>query len=349
VPALQEERNGVGDLPQRLSHALPAPAEGHESSLNGMQGISVVVPVYNSAPTLGPLLCRLRNVLSSLGLPYEAILVNDGSRDASWQQIEALARDYPELRGFNLMRNYGQHNALLCGIREARYDVIVTLDDDLQNPPEEIPLLLEKLTEGYDVVYGTPAAANHGLLRNTASWITKVVLHETMGAATAKSVSSFRAFRTNVREGFSHFSSPNVSIDVLLTWGTSRFASIPVRHYPRKVGPSNYTFMKLVSHAFGLITGFSLLPLQVATFVGFSFTLVGIAVFLYVLLNFVIRGASVPGFTFLACMIAIFSGVQLFALGIFGEYLARIHFRTMERPVYLVRTQTETVNNDEQS
>jgi undecaprenyl-phosphate 4-deoxy-4-formamido-L-arabinose transferase len=347
--AARRETRLVGDPQGLLPRSLLAPAERLEATLDGMQGISVVVPVYNSAPTLGPLLCRLRDVLSSLGLPYEAILVNDGSRDASWQQIEALARDYPELRGFNLMRNYGQHNALLCGIREARYDVIVTIDDDLQNPPEEIPLLLKKLAEGHDVVYGTPATANHGLLRNTASWLTKVVLHGMMGAANAKSVSSFRAFRTNVRDAFAHFSSPNVSIDVLLTWGTSRFASVPVRHDPRKVGVSNYTFMRLVTHAFGLITGFSLLPLQVATFIGFFFTLVGVAVFLYVLLNYVIRGASVPGFTFLACMIAIFSGVQLFALGIFGEYLARIHFRTMERPVYLVRTQTGTCDHAQHS
>ena len=307
--------------------------------MNKPGGISVVVPVYNSATTLQPLLCRLRAVHASIDLPYEVILVNDGSRDASWAQIEALLEEFPELRGFDLMRNYGQHNALLCGIRKARYDVIVTIDDDLQNPPEEIPVLLAKLQEGYDVVYGVPAAASHGFLRNTASWLTKVVLQESMGATSAKSVSSYRAFRTHVRDAFRHYSSPNVSIDVLLTWGTNRFGSVPVRHDRRAAGESNYTFMKLVSHAFSLITGFSLLPLQVATFVGFAFTFVGFGVFLYALLNYLVRDVTVPGFTFLACLIAIFSGVQMFALGVFGEYLARIHFRTMERPVYLVREQ----------
>ena len=305
--------------------------------MDGIEGISVVVPVYNSEATLQPLVTRLRAVLKPLCLPHEIILVNDGSRDASWRRIEALAGEFSELRVLDLMRNYGQHNALLCGIREARYDVTVTLDDDLQNPPEELPLLLAKLQEGYDVVYGTPTTASHGFLRNAASWLTKVVLQETMGASSAKSVSSYRAFRTRIRDAFCHYSSPNVSIDVLLTWGTNRFASTEVRHDQRVAGASTYTFMKLMSHAFSMITGFSLLPLQIATFLGFAFTFVGLAVFLFVLLNYLVRGATVPGFTFLACTIAIFSGVQMFALGIFGEYLARIHFRTMERPVYLVR------------
>jgi len=307
--------------------------------LDRIDEVSVVVPVYNSELTLRPLLERLRTVHTSLGLRHEVILVNDGSRDGSWRQIEALADAFPEMRGIDLMRNYGQHNALLCGIRAARFNVIVTLDDDLQNPPEEITRLLAKLAEGYDVVYGTPATARHGPFRNSASWLTKLVLQEAMGAASAGSVSSYRAFRTRVRDAFTHYSSPNVSIDVLLTWGTNRFDSVPVRHDSRTEGTSNYTFMKLVSHAFSLVTGFSLLPLQVATFAGFTFTLVGIGVFLFVLLNYLIRDATVPGFTFLACIIAIFSGVQLFALGVMGEYLARIHFRTMERPVYLVREQ----------
>jgi glycosyltransferase involved in cell wall biosynthesis len=134
-----------------------------------IDGISVVVPVYNSETTLHALLQRLKLVLGPYGIPYEVILVNDGSRDGSWREIETLALEYPELRGIDLMRNYGQHNALLCGIREAQFGVTVTLDDDLQNPPEEIPHLLAKLDEGYDVVYGTPAAAQHGLLRNAAS------------------------------------------------------------------------------------------------------------------------------------------------------------------------------------
>jgi undecaprenyl-phosphate 4-deoxy-4-formamido-L-arabinose transferase len=312
-------------------------------------GISVVIPVYNSATTLRPLVNRLLLVLDSLPCPHEVILVNDGSRDDSWRHIEALVAEVPALRGIDLMRNYGQHNALLCGIREACYPVIVTLDDDLQNPPEEIPLLLAKLQEGFDVIYGTPEMKHHGVFRNVASWLTKLVLQETMGARGARRVSSFRAFRTPVRDAFSHYSSPNVSIDVLLTWGTNRFGSVKVRHHPRADGASNYTLMKLVAHASSVVTGYSIVPLHVATLLGFAFTFVGVGVFLFVLLNYLIRGATVPGFTFLASIIAIFSGVQLFTLGIFGEYLARIHFRTMERPVYRVRERLAGGDNEREA
>jgi undecaprenyl-phosphate 4-deoxy-4-formamido-L-arabinose transferase len=158
-----------------------------------------------------------------------------------------------------------------------------------------------------------------------------------MGAQTARKVSAFRVFRTAMREAFDDYRSPFVSIDVLLTWGSTRFASLPVEHRPRASGVSNYTFRKLVMHAINMMTGFSVLPLQLASVVGFSFTLLGIAVLIYVVGRYFIQGGSIPGFPFLASTIAIFSGAQLFALGIIGEYLARMHFRMMERPTYAVR------------
>lgn len=309
-------------------------------------GISVVVPVYRSEAMLRMLVDRLLAVCGQLAQPFEIILVNDGSPDGSWFQIETLAEEDPVVRGIDLMRNYGQHNALLCGVRAARYGVIVTLDDDLQNPPEEIPVLLARLEEGFDVIYGVPRKGAHGRYRRVASWLTKVVLQHGMGAAHATSVSSFRAFRTPVRNAFTHYNSPDVSLDVLLTWGTTRFASVPVHHAARPIGSSNYTFMKLVTHAFSLVTGFSLLPLQLATWLGFVFTVFGLVIAAYVMLNFLVHGGTVPGFTFLACLVAIFAGVQLFALGMIGEYLARVHFRTMGRPSYLVRTHDRVVWHD---
>ena len=163
-----------------------------------------------------------------------------------------------------------------------------------------------------------------------------MALASQMGAETARNVSAFRVFRTRLREGFQDYRSPSVSIDVLLTWATSRFTAIKVRHAPRAAGVSGYTFGKLIRHAFNLMTGFSTLPLQFASIVGFAFFLFGMSILAYVLVNTLIHGSAVPGFAFLASMIAIFSGAQLFALGIFGEYLARIHFRTMDRPTYVM-------------
>ena len=300
--------------------------------------VSVVVPVYNSQGTLTELTARLSVVLSEAAQSFELILVNDGSRDESWQVIEQLAVEHDWVHGINLMRNYGQHNALLAGIRIAAYEVIVTIDDDLQNPPDEIPRLLDKLAEGYDVVYGAPQQEQHGFFRDMASRVTKIALQGAMGAETARHVSAFRVFRTQVRDAFDNYRGPYVSIDVLLTWGTSRFAAIQVRHEPRLVGASNYTFRKLMTHALNMMTGFSTLPLQLASWIGFGFTFFGLIVLAYVIGRYLIQGGSVPGFPFLASIVAVFSGAQLFALGIIGEYLARMHFRMMDRPPYVIRS-----------
>ena len=235
------------------------------------------------------------------------------------------------------MRNYGQHNALLCGIRAAKYDLVVTMDDDLQHPPEEIPRLLARLEEGFDVVYGAPKAEQNGLVRALASRITRLALSAAVGRDVAKNVSAFRVFPTQLREAFAAYQSPFVSIDVLLTWATTRFGATTVAFQPRHSGSSNYTFTKLVRHAFDMMTGFSTAPLQLASLIGFTCTLFGLAVFIYVFVRFCLEG-SVPGFPFLASIIAIFSGAQLFALGVIGEYLARMHFRSMKRPAYVVRT-----------
>jgi glycosyltransferase involved in cell wall biosynthesis len=300
-------------------------------------GLSIVIPVYNGALTVRELVAQLMQTLPALAESFEIILVNDGSRDTSWQTIAELARQHARVRGIDLMRNYGQHNAVLCGIRAAQHTVVVTMDDDLQHPPSELPKLLDKLAEGCDVVYGPPEHEQHGLLRDLASQITKLALRSAMGAETARHVSAWRVFRTSLREAFKNYESPFVSIDVLLTWGTTRFGSVSVRHDARRAGVSNYTLRKLVAHAVNMATGFSVLPLQLASLIGFGFTLFGMAVLVYVLARYLIEGGSVPGFPFLASTIAVFSGAQLFALGIIGEYLARMHYRIMDKPAYVAR------------
>jgi undecaprenyl-phosphate 4-deoxy-4-formamido-L-arabinose transferase len=301
-------------------------------------GISVVVPVYRSEPILPELVQRLGNALVRLTSSYELILVNDSSPDRSWDVICKLADRNPWIHPMNLMRNYGQHNALLCGIRASQYDVIVTVDDDLQHPPEEIHKLLAKLAQGFDVVYGTPEREEHGFLRDLASLTTKMALQNVMGASIARQVSAFRAFRAEVAGAFSHYEGAFVSIDVLLTWGTNRFAAVPVVHEPRKQGASGYTFRKLITHAMNMMTGFTTLPLQIASLVGFAFTFFGFCVLAYVVTRYFTHGDPVPGFPFLASIVAVFSGAQLFALGIIGEYLARMHLRSLQKPPYVVRS-----------
>ena len=308
--------------------------------ISGMS-VSVVIPVFNAEPNLVELHRQLMPVLAALVERFEVILVEDCSRDRSWDVVRQLALEDERVRGIRLNRNYGQHNALLCGIRAARYDVIVTMDDDLQHPVSEIHLLLEALAAGHEVAYGTSNEPQHDLWRNLASRLTKLALQSAMGAKSAAQVSAFRAFPTRLRAAFEDYRSPNVSIDVLLTWATQRFTGVPVKHAPRLAGESNYTIRKLITHAFNLMTGFSTLPLKLASVVGFVFTLFGFGVLAWVLGRYFISGASVPGFAFLASIIAIFSGAQMFTLGIFGEYLARMYGRTMERPAYVVGERSE--------
>jgi len=308
------------------------------------ESISIVVPVFNSQDTLRPLCTRLIDVMNSMRVDFEIILVNDGSRDSSWAVILDLAKQNSFIKGINLMRNFGQHNALLCGIREAQYDYTVTIDDDLQHKPESIPVLWAKLHEGYGVVYGSPKEERHGLFRDAASVLTKAALSSVMNAKSARHVSAFRIFKTKIRDAFDSFHSPNVSIDVLLTWGTDRIGYVEVDHDPRTNGVSHYNFAKLVNHAMNLMTGFSTLPLRISTWLGFATVIFGIVVLLYVLVRYLINGGAVPGFSFLASIISIFAGAQLFTLGIFGEYLGRMYLRAMEKPSYVIQSTSDPKN-----
>ena len=296
--------------------------------------ISVIVPIYRGEALVSPLVERLRKFLPTISQKYEVILVNDGSPDNSWKVIEQLAQKHNWIRGVRLMRNYGQHNATLCGMRLARYEVTVTMDQDLQHPPEEIPILLTELEKGFDVVYGSPKKLPQGLIRNLLTASTKQILSNVMGIHSVKNISAFRAFRTHLRSAFENFQSPTMIVDVLLSWGTSRFASVEVNI--AGTTSSNYNYIGLVKMALLVLTSYSTRPLRLASWIGFMMTLFGLSVFVYVVAIYFSQG-SLPGFPFLASIIALFSGAQLFTLGIFGEYLARIFDRSMDRPAYIVQ------------
>jgi glycosyltransferase involved in cell wall biosynthesis len=295
---------------------------------------SVVIPVYRGSQTLNTLVERLAATLPEVFDSYEVILVDDGSPDNSWDVIKKITDKYEFARGIHLMRNYGQHNATLCGVRAARFELIATMDQDLQHPPEEIPVLLAKLNEGFDVVYGAPKILPQGFLRNLLTSNTKLILANVMGVPSVRNISAFRLFRTELREAFVNFQNPTLIIDVLLSWGTTRFTYVQVDIAPAE--SSNYNFFALVKVALLILTGYSTLPLRMASFIGFFLTLFGFGVFVYVFFVYLTLG-SLPGFPFLASIISLFSGAQLFTLGIFGEYLARIFDRSMDRPSYVIK------------
>ena len=299
--------------------------------------ISVVIPVYNSESTLAELVHRLDDVLRGCSETFEIILVNDGSHDRSWDLIVELAVVYPCVGGLNMMRNYGQHNALLAGIQQAQYEIIVTIDDDLQHPPEELPKLLAKMNEGYDVVYGKPAYRHHSLWRNLSSKVFKTISGVVLGAEMASHSSAFRTFRAILRRGFENFTDAHLSVDVLLSWSANKVTHVLVDHQVRRVGESSYTLPKLMTLALSMLTGYSILPLRVASAIGLGTSLFGLSLFFYVVIRRVLQTNYVPGFAFLAAEIALFAGLQFFAIGIIGEYLARLHFRTMGKPAYVIR------------
>lgn len=298
--------------------------------------ISVVIPCYYSGANLPEVVSALHSCLPEIAAEYEILLVNDGSTDDTWPQIQRACEADARVVGINLMRNFGQHNALLAGINAAKHEFIVTMDDDLQHPPAEIPLLLARLDEA-DVVYGVPKSEQHGWWRDLSSIAAKFMLERLLDVSFASDTSAFRAFRREIVRAFSTYVGPFVDIDALLIWGTRRIAAVEVRHAPRKHGSSNYSFSKLVRHAINMATAYSGLPLRFASMVGFVFTLFGIFSFGYVVRQYVIHGVVAQGFTFLASIISIFAGAQLFSIGILGEYLARVHFRTMGYPSVVVR------------
>jgi len=297
---------------------------------------SVVIPVYRGEHTLELLLTRLADVLPVCAEKFEVLLVNDGSPDHSWDVIEALTQQYSWVRGIKLMRNYGQENATLCGIREARNDVIVTMDDDLQHNPVDLPKLLAKLNEGCDVVYGVPRVRGQVWWKSIFSAIVKWAISSVMGVRTIRDISAYKAFRAQLKEAFLFINSPDVQIDVLLSWAATRFASVEIEEAPRTVGTSNYNFMKLIKVSLLVLTNYTTIPLRLASIAGFLFTIIGFFVLLYVIVVYFTLG-SIPGFTFLISTVSIFSGVQLFALGIIGEYLARLFERSSGRPPYVVQ------------
>lgn len=298
-------------------------------------GVSVCVPVFGSTRSLYELCDRVVSALSDRDV--EIVLVDDGSTRQTWGAIEELA-ERSEIVGIRLGRNAGQHAALLAGIRAAKFDTIVTMDDDLQNPPEEIPSLLAILEQrsDIDVVYGYAARQAQRGWRRAGSQILRRILSRLLRIDGAAHLSPFRAFRTRLRDGFREEVGPGVSIDALLAWSTDAFASVEVEHTERHEGRSGYTFSSLRRFAVDVITGYSTAPLRFVTLLGLLSSVFGLVVLFFVLGRYLTSGVTVAGFPFLASLIALFSGAQMLSLGIIGEYLGRTHVRVMGRPTYVI-------------
>jgi glycosyltransferase involved in cell wall biosynthesis len=303
--------------------------------------VSIVIPCYRTPGTLPELTRRVSAVMNEHNLRYEVILVVDGSPDSTWDAASDVAAEDDHVRAIRLARNYGQHNAIIAGVRAAAYDVVVTMDDDLQHPPEEIPKLLAALTDDVDLVYGVPDVEEHGFARSLASRGIKAGMSMAMNVPNARLLGAFRAFRTFLRQGFDLVNGPHVSVDVALSWGTTRVAAAKVTMNERQSGRSGYTFAGLVKHTVNMLVGYSTTPLRLVTWFGFLVGFAGLALFARLLWQYYRGDTTVAGFTTIASLIAIVAAVQMIAIGVLGEYVGRIHAGGMGRPTYVIRERTD--------
>lgn len=297
--------------------------------------ISFVVPVYNGARMVEALCARLAPVGRAFGI-YEIVLVDDGSRDNSCQVIRQLQKSVTEICFVQLSRNFGQHNATLAGLAQARGAIMVTLDQDLQHPPEEIPCLVEKLNEGFDVVYGLPKKRPHSLFRNLSSEFSKWIARQILSTSLRGNFSSFRAIRAWVVSEVVQYNTSYIYLDGFISWTTANVGGVIVQN-PKSEFESQYTFSKLIKHGFNLLVNFSIRPLQLASVAGFISALVGLVLAAVVVINKLMYGAPVQGWTSLVVLVLVIGGVQIAFLGLIGEYIGRILMNTNRAPNYVIR------------
>lgn len=299
--------------------------------------LSVVIPIHNSASTISQLLQRTVAAIAKISPDFEIILVDDGSSDDSWAAIQSHSKQYGDkIVAIQLMRNYGQHNTLMCGLNIARGEYVVTMDDDLQNPPEEIPKLLAHINaHQLDLVYGCPSRRNHAAWRNVGSHIVwhfyKTVFRNPI------TPTPFRIMRRQLARSVLFYDLNFTYLDGLLAWCTSRIDGIEVEHKPRAHGTSGYSVSKLLGLALNLYTNFSLIPLQIVSGLGLVTAATGFMVGTYYLIQYLASNIAVPGFASTIIAVLILGGAQLLALGVMGEYLGRLHLNVNRKPQYVVR------------
>ena len=308
--------------------------------------ISVCIPCYYSEKTLGIVVEQIQQEFRKRGAEYQLVLVNDGSTDGTWPLIQKLCSEDEHITGVNLSKNYGQPAAKLAALKYATGDAVVFMDDDGQHPAAGIFQLTEKLAEGYDVVYASFQHKQHsGLKKLTSNFHNR--LAEKMGTK-PKGVrrSSFVAWSRMVVDAVLEYQSPFVSIGSYLMTITSRFANVPMTHQKRIHGRSGYNFKKLMKMWMNLFISFSMLPLRMATYLGFVFSGAGFLGILYLLLRQLIRPIRVSGYASTMVVVLFVGGIVMIMLGIIGEYVGRTYMTVSNMPQYRIR---ETANAEADS
>lgn len=298
--------------------------------------ISIVIPVYNSENSLQPLYQKIEAALNQYD--WEMILVNDCSEDSSWGAMQGLAAHDKRIKTYNLTNNFGQHNAIMCGLNQVSGSHIVTMDDDLQHPPEEIAKLLESHAKsGFPVVYGQYKKKKHGSFRDWFSKSINRALSKVTG--TGYNVTSFRLMTRAVVEELVKITMHNVMIDVLIKdiVHPTQVGHVLVRHDPRTIGESNYSMGKLAKYALNMIFNYTTLPLKIGVFLGITFSAVSIVIGVYYIFHYFIYGITVKGWTSLLVLLTLFFGILFLMLGIIGDYVGKIYLIANKKPQYIIQ------------
>ena len=299
--------------------------------------ISVLVPVLNEEESLRELNERLRKALEALGRTYEIIYINDGSTDGTQQMLEEFHSQDKHVKVVEFNRNYGQHMALFAGMERSRGDMAITIDADLQNPPEEIPKLVAKIDEGYEVVGTYRKERKDSIFRTLPSYIVNKVTARLVGVKLRDWGCMLRAYNRDIVDSMNMCGESASFIPALAATFARKVTEIEVRHEARKKGTTKYSLFRLLHLNFDLMTGFSLLPIQFIGMLGVMIALVGLAFAVFLIIRRLVVGPEVEGVFTLFAINFVFMGAMIFALGVIGEYIGRIYQQVRGRPRFIVK------------
>lgn len=298
--------------------------------------VSVIIPVFNEKAAIEELYKRLALVMKGIGRAYEIIFIDDGSRDGSLEALNGIRSKDDNVRVIPFCRNFGQHAAVMAGFKAGRGEIAVTLDADLQNPPEEIPKLIEKIEEGFDVVAGRRVGRKDALPRRLASGTMNIIISKLTGVKLNDYGCMLRAYKRNIVDYMVEYGEKSVYIPAFASWLAARAVEVPVSHDARKYGKSKYSLLRFMRQAFDLITAYTLLPIQLISITGAVFAFIGFLLACYLMSFRLFFGTTSALTTFISALL-LFSGLIMLSLGIVSEYLARIYIETRKLPLYIVK------------
>lgn len=298
---------------------------------------SIVIPVYRSEQIIAKTIQRIMDVSENEGFAIELVLVNDGSPDNSWSILEQAAKRDQRIKSINLLKNYGQHTAVYCGIKESTGDFIITMDDDLQNPPEELHHLIDKINEGYDLVFAEFNQKMHPGFRKIGTRIVAYLNNKIFGKPKSIKLTNFRIFTRATANRVIAYRTNYPYIPGLLLMSASKMANVQTEHHSREIGNSNYTLVRILTLVARLLFNYSSYPLKIVSGAGIIISLLSFLAGVFFIIKSMVLGVEVQGWTTIVALVSFLCGFILIMLGIMGEYLSRIMNQLASSEPYQIR------------